>query len=487
MKDLTIPIICAAVGFGLLGAAKGLDEGLIATTVTLPSFIKEYELDSTALSAAERANRLSNITSMVHIGSLPGALLAFLFNEGVGPLWAMREMCLLWIVGVVIVITSAGDMSQLIAGRFIMGMGIGQAGIIGPIYLAEVASSVRRGMLVNIYASSEYIGILIGYFAGYGAALHLSTHSDEQWIIPQSTQLMMAVILLLFSLGCVDSPRYLCRIGRLDQASHALGRLRRQPSDSPDVKDELQSIQSQFADDGSKRVWWSWLTPWTLLFGDKGNRSRLLFLVSAQLLSQWSGTNAITTYAPEFFSLLSVTDKSEKLLKTGIFGAVKLFSALVCTIFFIDQVGRKRSLMSGIILQLLALLYVAIYLTALPSGGSGSDSKAVHGAAIAAIVSIYVTGVGYAFGWNSVQYLLNTEILPSKVRTLGTSILMCIHYANRFALTKAVPTMMLADALQPKGTFWFFFAVAFLGLLWGIFLLPETAKSNLEETSKMVE
>ncbi|RDK37624.1 hypothetical protein M752DRAFT_298218 [Aspergillus phoenicis ATCC 13157] len=132
--------------------------------------------------------------------------------------------------------------------------------------------------------------------------------------------------------------------------------------------------------------------------------------------------------------------------------------------------------MAGIILQLLALLYVAISLIVTSSLGSDAHSEDVHRAAIAAIASIYVTGVGYAFGWNSIQYLIHAEMLPSSVRTLGTSILMCIHYANRFALTKAVPTMTLADALQSKGRFWFFFVVAFLGFLWGMFLLPETSE-----------
>ena len=45
--------------------------------------------------------------------------------------------------------------------------------------------------------------------------------------------------------------------------------------------------------------------------------------------------------------------------------------------------------------------------------------------------------------------------------------------------------MMLEDALQPKGTFWFFFAVASIGLAWGLFWLPETSQKSLEETSEV--
>lgn len=125
----------------------------------------------------------------------------------------------------------------------------------------------------------------------------------------------------------------------------------------------------------------------------------------------------------------------EKLLKTAIFGVVKLVSAIVSAMFFIDRIGRKKTLLSGILLQLLALLYVAIFITASDAQGDPHSENA-YNAAIAAVGAIYLTGVGYAFGWNSIQYLINAEILPSSVRTLGTSLLMCIHYANKFALVK---------------------------------------------------
>lgn len=98
----------------------------------------------------------------MHLGSLPGGIIAFFSSHWVGPLWTMRQLCLVWIVGVVTFITSAGSLGQLMAGRLIIGIGVGQAGVIGPIYLAEVAAKASRGLLVSLYASSEYVGVLIG-------------------------------------------------------------------------------------------------------------------------------------------------------------------------------------------------------------------------------------------------------------------------------------------------------------------------------------
>ncbi|KAL4901188.1 hypothetical protein BDW74DRAFT_187845 [Aspergillus multicolor] len=474
---ISAPLLCAALAFGLLGSAKGLDEGLIATTVTLPSFIREYGLDSSSLSASQAANRLSTITSMVHLGSLPGAWIAYLCSDRIGPLWTMRQFCTLWIVGVVIVITSAGSQPCLTAGRFIMGVGIGQAGIVAPTYLAEVAPARHRGMFVGIFSVSEYIGLVIGYSAGYGASIHQPKHSSRQWILPQSSQIIVAGLLLLISFGCVDSPRYMCKAQRPEQAIEALCRLRQLPLDNPAITHEIQMMQAELASEQHQQPR-TFLAPWKRLFGQPANRARMAFLLAAQLLSQWSGMNAITTYAPKFFSLLGLASTRAKLLSTTFLGVIKLIAALLCAVFFIDRIGRKRSLIVGITIQLLALLYIAIYLT-VPESSRSSDT----GAAVVAIGCIYTAGIGYAFGWNTVQYLLNAETLPSSVRTLGTSLLMCVHYANRFALTKAVPSMMLDTALRPNGTFWFFAAMALLGALWAGVLLPETACRELEEAS----
>lgn len=236
----------------------------------------------------------------------------------------------------------------------------------------------------------------------------------------------------------------------------------------------------------------------------------MLSQVGSLLLSPYSSKHKADisgiAYAPKFFALLNVTGKSEKLFKTAIFGVVKLVSALISAFFFVDRFGRKRTLLGGIVLQLLALLYIAIFMTAWDAAGKPDSSNALRAAA-GSVAALYVTGVGYAFGWNCIQYLINAEILPSEVRTLGTSLLMCVHYANKFALvkvsllhfaiiellltrlidTQALPSMMLDDALQPKGTFWFFFAVASIGLVWGIVWLPETSQKSLEETSTVFE
>lgn len=139
-------------------------------------------------------------------------------------------------------------------------------------------------------------------------------------------------------------------------------------------------------------------------------------------------------YAPELFSLFGIGGQSEKLFVTAIFGAMKFIASLLCAILLIDRIGRKRSLIAGIVVQQFAMFYIAIFLTVEPS--SNGDSGSTKKAAIAAIVFIYFVGIGWAMGWNSIQYLINTEIFPLRVRSTGSSLLMTFHYANRYGLSK---------------------------------------------------
>lgn len=111
-----------------MGAARGLDEGLIGTSAAKPSFQKLFGLEDGVLSASAQAARLGNIASMVQMGSILGALIAFLITDRIGRLWATRQLCALWVIGITMFLCSAtnGSLGLLYAGRFIAGVGIGQ-------------------------------------------------------------------------------------------------------------------------------------------------------------------------------------------------------------------------------------------------------------------------------------------------------------------------------------------------------------------------
>lgn len=183
--------------------------------------------------------------------------------------------------------------------------------------------------------------------------------------------------------------------------------------------------------------------------------------------------------------MMGTTGQNEKLFATAIFGVVKFVSAMICAFFLIDLIGRKRSLSLGISLQLFAMLYMAIFLLVDNSVAdkSKSQTSSQKHAAMGAIVMIYFSGFGWALGWNSIQYLINSEIYPLRLRALGGSIAMTFHFVNQYGNSKAVPLMFLS--MTTGGTMLFFSCVTAIGLAWVWFFLPETAGKSLESMDEM--
>ncbi|OJK03187.1 hypothetical protein ASPACDRAFT_23387 [Aspergillus aculeatus ATCC 16872] len=485
-NKLSFRLLCAAFCFGFSGAARGLDGGLIASTVVEQSFIDQFHLHASHLSASEKANRLSDVTSMVHIGSLPGAIVAFILCERIGMLWTMRQACLLWIIGSVVFITSH-TLGQVYAGRFIMGLGIGQYGVIAPVYLGEVAPRQVRGMIVGMYGMSEYLGIMIGYFSIWGASIHIASASARQWVIPQGIQIMWAGLLLLCSFLCEESPRFLCKINRPRAALHSFARLWNLSVMDPGIHVEIANAQAQVELEHQNRSSLRVLGAIKELFTTKDNLRRIAFIFTLQCLGEWSGPNSVTTYAPELFELFGIEGQSQKLFTTAILGAVKFASALVSALFLLDALGRRKTLYLGLVIQIIALAYDSIFLTIFAAlSPSSQQEPAVRHTAIGAIVMIYMTGLSWALGWNSMQYLIPAETFPLGVRIVGVSLVTLWHYANRIGVSKATPMLLLShDSLTPKGTFWFFTGISVLGLLFVWVFVPETSGKGLEETNAL--
>lgn len=151
--------------------------------VSLQSFKDEFHLEDG--SESHQASVLSNITSMVQLGSIVGAFLAFLICDKLGRVWTLRILSFLWLIGFIIVVVSHGHVGQVLAGRFIAGLGIGMTTVVGPMYIAEIAPKTVRGMLTNMFAGSVYLGATIAFFSNWRASVNLSDGSRRQWRAPQ--------------------------------------------------------------------------------------------------------------------------------------------------------------------------------------------------------------------------------------------------------------------------------------------------------------
>lgn len=478
----------AVFSFGIMGAARGIDEGLISGTFNTKNFQNQLHLKK--LSATEYANVKGNISAMVQIGSVAGALLAFLLADRIGRLWATRQLCILWILGIVIFMTNNGRLGQVYAGRFIAGIGIGETTVIAPVYISEIAPKSIRGLCTCVFAGSVYIGIMLAYFATYGSSLHINQNTPNSWIVPTSLHIIFAGLIFVLSWFQYESPRLLMKRGLRDQATKNLSKLRKLPEDNIYVQHELNEIARQLHEEEEATLGAGWLGYLKEMFLIPDNLYRVYIGLFVQILSQWSGAGSITIYAQDFFALLGTTGQEEKLFATAIFGVVKFVAAMLCALFLVDVIGRKRSLGIGIFLQAISMIYIAGFLTAVPD----LDKKGFvftpgqKRASLGAIVMIYVSGFGWAMGWNSIQYLINAEIYPLRIRAICSSLVMAVHFVNQYGNSRAVPQMLLPTGeggISSAGTFWFFAVITIIGFFWVWFFIPETAGLSLESMDKL--
>lgn len=133
----------AVVSFGLLGAARGVDEGLISGAFNSKDF-QQY-INYSSYTKVEQTNIKANVSAMVQIGSVAGALFAFVICDRIGRIWATRQLCLIWILGIAIFMGNGGNLGAVYAGRFIAGLGVGQTPVVGPVYgMCEMLYPPRR-------------------------------------------------------------------------------------------------------------------------------------------------------------------------------------------------------------------------------------------------------------------------------------------------------------------------------------------------------
>jgi hypothetical protein len=105
---------------------------------------------------------------------------------------------------------------------------------------------------------------------------------------------MFAGLIFTLSFFAKESPRWLIKVGRHEEALKNLSQLRQLPGDHPYVQSEIIDINDQLNREREATMGTSWLGPIRELFSSKANLYRIQLSIMSQLLSQWSGANSIT-------------------------------------------------------------------------------------------------------------------------------------------------------------------------------------------------
>jgi MFS family permease len=207
------------------GFLYGYDTGFIGGVLTLASF-----RDSFHLTVAQLADQEGTIVTMLQAGAFFGSLFGSLAADKLGRRLSIIMGGSVFLIGSVMQTASSGIMGVLLAGRVIGGFGVGLCSTLAPLYTSECASRAIRGRLTGLYQFFIQLGLLLSFWINYGLSIHYSS-VPAQWQIPMALQIIPGLILVLGMLFMQESPRYLAKIGRYNEAYVALTKTRHLPID----------------------------------------------------------------------------------------------------------------------------------------------------------------------------------------------------------------------------------------------------------------
>ncbi|CEL63140.1 putative quinate permease OS=Neosartorya fischeri (strain ATCC 1020 / DSM 3700 / FGSC A1164 / NRRL 181) GN=qutD PE=3 SV=1 [Rhizoctonia solani AG-1 IB] len=233
-------VLALIAGWG--GVLFGYDSAFIGGTIELPAFQAQFGLDK--LSEGEIAFTSSNIVSTYQAGCFFGCILAFFIVEAFGRRATLQCSSALFCLGAGLMLGAKHSLGMVYVGRIIGGMGVGAVSLATPLYIAEIAPPSIRGQLVGFYEIFLQAGGVVGFWINFGISKHIA-FGPKQWHIPVAVQLIPGGLLLAVSIFLRETPRWLYRKGRVNDANDNLSWIRNLPVEHPYVQDEIQGIRAQ--------------------------------------------------------------------------------------------------------------------------------------------------------------------------------------------------------------------------------------------------
>ncbi|KAI0434564.1 general substrate transporter [Xylaria sp. FL1042] len=468
-------LTCAFSAFG--GIFFGYDSGYINGVMGMPYFIQQIEgPDATSLTGSSKAI----ITSVLSLGTFVGALVAGDFADLVGRRTTVLGSCVVFLVGVIFQVASAG-LPLLVIGRVVAGLGVGGVSAILILYMSEIAPRKVRGAIVSGYQFCITVGLLLASAIDYATQ---NRNDNSSYRIPIAVQMVWALVLAIGLSFLPESPRFYVRKGELHRAADSLSHLRGQTATSDLVKDELAEIIANYEHERSLMptggYWSTWLT---CLRGSlkKGssNLRRTILGTTLQMMSQWTGVNFVfyfgTTLVRSSFQDLGTIQ--DPFLISLITTLVNVFSTPI-SFWAIEKIGRRPLFLWGAFGMTICQIIVAIIGTVTHSATALS--------VMITFICIFISF--FASTWGPGSWVLIGEIFPLPMRARRVALSTASNWLWNFIIGLITPYMVDKDKgnLGAK-VFYIWGGLCATAIIFTWFLIPETKGLTLEQVDMMLE
>ncbi|WP_328610400.1 sugar porter family MFS transporter [Amycolatopsis sp. NBC_00345] len=398
------------------------------------------------------------VVSGLLAGSMAGAGLAGRLADSLGRRKMILASGAVFTVGT-LGAALAGGAPLLVAFRFVMGIGVGIASVVVPMYLSELAPKEVRGKLTSLMQLLVTIGILVAYITDYA----LSGAGAWRWMI--GLGVVPAVLLMAGIYTQPESPRWLA-VNKHDEtgAKQVLAGLRGSESVAEaELADIRAGARAQAENEEPLRL--RMLT---------GGRLRKVFTVGMLLVffQNFVGINTIIYYAPTLLTNVGFGSSGAILANVGI-GAVNMLMTLPA-MRLIDRAGRRPLLLVGALGMCGAMILLAAANLAGMTKGPLLLGLTLSG------IAIYVAS--FSVSWGPVQWVALPELFPLRVRAAAVGL--CVVFNWLFNLVVALVFPPLLAKFGAGLNFLFFAVMTALAFVFVKKLMPETKGRSLEDLER---
>lgn len=348
------------------------------------------------------------------------------------------------------------NVETLCGARFVLGLAVGTASFVAPMYIAEQSPKNLRGGMTALNQVMITFGILVAYLSDYA----LSGFSNNwRWMF--GVEAVPGAALALAMIFVPHTPRWLVEQERDEEAKGVLDRTRPEA----DIDQELQDIHgvaSAQRRTGLRELWSPRLRP-LIVIG-----------VVLALLQQLVGINAVIYFGATVLKFMGHSTN------VAVYEAISLgivnFVFAVIAVLLLDWAGRKKLLIVGCTGMVASLGAIGWYFS--------TSTSFQHANAIIGLVCILAFLAFFELSLGPVFWLMISEIYPLRIRSKAMATATMVNWTFNFLVSYFFLTM--TTSFGRDGTFWLFGFFALCALVFTIWKVPETRHRSLEEIEQEV-
>ncbi|KAI8342427.1 general substrate transporter [Chlamydoabsidia padenii] len=488
-------VFCVCVG----GFLFGYDTGVISGALTPIQL--EFQLST--------VNK-ELVVGATTFGAIFGGFFAGLFSDKFGRKLLIIFSSLVFIAGALL-LALAPNFACLLVGRLVVGLGVGVASMIVPVFVSEIAPKNIRGRLTTLNTLVITFGQVIAYVINIAFA-----NVDQGWRYMFGIAGIPALFQLVVMPFLPESPRHLVITGRKEDARKVIRKIYGNSVDDRFIDNEINLISEdidishagQFKD-----------------FRLAEHYKPLFIACILQAAQQLSGFNAAMYYAATILQMAGFRSNQNS-TSVAIIVAVTNMVFTMVAVAVIDRIGRRRMLVTTMVAMIAGLIALGatfgaqqgfvvkqatcagyatncarcvidtdcgwslgqntcvkldghdladIFASATGCPARGND-HAITGILITALI-VYVAS--YALGLGYAPWLIQSEIFTTAMRGKANGISTAVNWICNLIISTTFLSM--TDAMTAGGTYFFYAGLSIILYILIYLLVPETANQTLEE------